>query len=412
MLNFLMLLISTPAFAATTDGYRSLPIAKDAAPADPGQQHPVPTRSGEVHGEPVWTMLRQEKKGKQPSLKPVMTEFSVAPGLGGATLSLKARFNGEEIQVFPERNIAEFNSAFAQDPNAPFKYFNTPLFPLTNRLLPKNFSSATSLKLGESFQADVEGISVRMVANNKNPAVGSIAHHLHGLLFSEATNDVDFQAGEKSTIRSRYRNFFRGNWVGEAEVKVEQGIFADGVFHYQIKAKNNGKGSIPMGFGSHSYFSFPGGRPEKIRLIIPAKRTAVIDNLENVLPTGNLRKIEAKDDPLNFNRNAPGKISGKFIDNYFMLEPGEDVYLVDSEKGLKFKLHPSTKNIIGVQVFYPAKGNVVAIELVTNHPDPRRELWGKEPTGMRVYAPGEDASYGYTIEILPLAPGDLMRNHS
>ena len=85
-----------------------------------------------------------------------------------------------------------------------------------------------------------------------------------------------------------------------------------------------------------------------------------------------------------------------------MLEAGATVELIDSRKKVKFRLRPESPNIVGVQVYYPNRGDVIAIELVTHLPDPRAERWEAEPTGMQTLTPGESARYAYAIEVLPL----------
>lgn len=387
-----LVMMSSIHFATASDDFRPI-------------QAPNAVQSGTVAGQPIWTISAPEKKDSKDVNG--IVEFSFAPGIGSSTTTLKARFNGEVIEVFPTRDLPAYTAAAAKDPNAPFKYFNTPLFPMTNRLMPEGYPApGGKLTLGERFDAMVEKIKVRMTLNNKGSKEGAVPHHLHGLLFDKSTSDVTHRAGSDTTVRSTHTNILQGQWAGEAEAIIEQGISSKGAFTYSIEAKNTGQTPIPVGFGSHPYFKLAGGDPASVKLVIPSKRTAVIDNLDNVLPTGVFEKLDDLNAPLNFNRKAKGTIAGKFIDNYFILDRGADVQLIDFVKKLKYRLRPTTNNTVGVQVFYPAKGDVIAVELVTHHPDPRQELWKKEPTGMKILKPGKSEKYSYTIEVLPLDASD------
>jgi hypothetical protein len=138
-----------------------------------------------------------------------------------------------------------------------------------------------------------------------------------------------------------------------------------------------------------------------VQLKIPTNKITDIDNLQNVLPTGSVRVMNA-DEKLNFSFGKALPL--EVVDNFFVLEKGKPraVELIDSEAKVRYRMTALTENIIGVQVYYPGQGPVVAIEMVTNMPDPREALWGKTTTGMQVLQPNEEAHYAYQIEVLPL----------
>ena len=270
---------------------------------EPLQSSALAQRTGStVHGQPVWKIRSTDSRSSG------ITEFAFAPGIGSATTALRARIHGETLDVFPVRDLAAYERAAAGDPNLSFKTFNVPLFPMTNRLLPDPVPG-TELKpvhLGESFTATVEGTKVRMEFNNQGAESGAIPHHLHGLLYDQPTTDIGIRTGVSLTTRSTFRDFFHGRWIGDAEVAIDQGLAEDGTFRYAIEARNVGHSPMPVGFGSHCYFRMPSRDPSAIKLIIPSRRTAVIDNLDNVLPTGKFTELRGTDGPLNFNPRGGG----------------------------------------------------------------------------------------------------------
>jgi galactose mutarotase-like enzyme len=329
-----------------------------------------------------------------------ITEFSFAPGLGAATTALRARIDDREIDVFPPRDLAALDQIFPKDRNAPFRELNSPLFPNANRLLPTPTDAhAHPGKLGDEFVAVVEGVRVRMPLNHCASRAGAIPHQLHGLLFDRRAKETHFSDAGTARAVSDFHAVLGGRWSGEADVRVEQEI-RNGVFLYSIEAKNVGPYPIPVGFGSHPYFRIPSGDPASARIVIPSRRRANIDDFDNVLPDGTFSPVGG--DPFDFNAEAPGKIERKYLDSYFVLDPAKPraVELRDRSAGITYRMVALTSNIIGAQVYYPGKGDTVALELVTHHPDPRKELWKDEPTGMQLLAPGESARYAYQIEVL------------
>lgn len=334
-----------------------------------------------------------------PKTDTAMVHYAFSPDLGGATVALDAVVKGKRIHVFADRDLTHFNVLYAKDSNAPFKQFNVPLFPLTNRLLPKNYTAKTETKVGTDFLADVEKISVKMPTNNVSAVTGSIAHHLHGLSFdAKAAKVVETKSdgGEQSLIE--LSDFFKGYWTSNANLQITQSI-QNGEFHYKMTAKNIGQSPMPVGFGSHPYFQIPSGHASAITLKIPAHRLADIDNLDNVFPKGTLSPVTANADRLNF--SVPKALPKGVIDNFFVLDPSQrkEVILEDKEANVRYRITGLTSNIIGVQVYYPGEGSVIAIEMVTNYPDPRSELWKDIATGMRVLNPGESAQYEYKIAV-------------
>lgn len=352
-----------------------------------------PERVGSLLAHPVWRVFA-ERAGA-----PGISEFEFVPGIGASTSALRARVRGRAIAVFPERDPAELEAGLRSDPNFAFKKLNTPLFPNTNRLLPDRRHASHAL--GRKFKARVAGIPVRMPFNHRGSQPGAIPHQLHGLLFKAPARETVFpnEPSGGAFASTTFEDFFGGDWVGSARVTIEQSI-EEGAFVYRMIAQNTGGVGMPVGFGTHPYFQMPGGDPARIELVIPSTRYAEIDNYDNVLPTGRLLPVRGS--AYNFNRGAGTRID-RLFDNYFLLDtPERSVELIDHGAGVVYRMTALTDNVRGVQIFYPGQGDVIAIEMVTHHPDPREALWGREPTGMQVLAPGESAQYAYRIEVYPL----------
>ena len=347
----------------------------------------LPPADLQINHQKVLT-LSADSKNKMPH----MSLLSVAPGIGAATVALRAVIQGETVSVFAERDLSHFDEQMKADPNFSFKQVNVPLFPMSNRLRPND---GKGLKLGDAFQAKVLGVEVKMRLNNQSSQPGAIPHHLHGLTYARPS---DHAALEKDRIVAEFKDFFGGLWTGKADLRIEQSL-KGGQFHYSAQAQNTGQTPLPVGFGSHPYFQIPSGDASALRVQIPAQSIAEIDNLDNVLPTGRLLPVSDHGHRLDFNQ--PKALPSGVIDNFFILDPhqAKEVLLEDHTARIRYRFKALSSNIMGVQMFYPGQGSVVAVEFVTHFPDPRKELWKDQATGMQLLKAGERVSYEYELSI-------------
>lgn len=275
-----------------------------------------------------------------------------------------------------------------------------PLFPMANRL-------TGNLVGPDVIEATVLGQKVKMPLNHgRGP--GQRPHHLHGLLYDKSPAKIDIHSGRASSVIEAYfPGGFEGNfWKGAAEVTITQTLM-ENRFRYFMKIKNVSKVDMPVGAGAHPYFVAPSGNPAAVKLDIPGRKIVEIDNYENVLPTG---KISGVPPELNFNSRDGVSLNGRYLDNLWVDLETENGFahtsFIDMDAKLKVTMRALTPNIIGIQSYAPAQPNskpglgvFVALELVTNLPDPREELWGETPTGMKMLKPGEIFEYGYELEI-------------
>lgn len=358
-------------------------------------------------------VIRLSRDAKPGELRIVSVD--VAPGAGLATIAWNVQLpDGRTYNLTGAADPATLEKTYESMSGDKYRdnlFFQNgvvaTLFPMTNRLRGEPHGA-------DEIKAKVHGVDVVMPLNNVAKIPGAIRHHLHGLVYGQTASDVKSHADAKSA--SVEGSFIVGGaeWTGQTQVTTTTELIDTGyVFH--LHAKNIGKTPVPVGAGAHPYFASPDQSPESIRVLVPAKKTAEIDNLSNVLPTG---KIVAIPEALNFTKptslfasEIPGNTTPSRLDNLW-LEPVMDssghayteVYFPLSK--FKVRMTALTKNIIGIQGYAPKYSDkqkpFVALELVTNLPDPREQLWGATPTGMKLLQPGETFEYGYKVELLPL----------
>ena len=327
--------------------------------------------------------------------------LKVAENAGAGVVQLKVRLkNGKIFNLFGDGGANSIeqeyqNKKHSCDPYASNVFFQkgimAALWPLANRLTGKKSTNSDALN------STVLGRNVVMPANN-----GSA--HLHGLLFNKVADKVTTTAtAESATLMAEF-HFGKDNpfWCGECSVTVTH-ILKNGSYEFWLKSKNTGDQAMPVGGGSHPYFHIPSNDSTAIKLKIPARSLVEIENHTSVLPTGKTIPIE-RDGEYDFSSDHGVTLQDRYLDNLWVdLLPDSEGFayaeISDDKTGFRARITGLTKNIIGIQAYAP-KSNFAAVELVTNLPDPREDLWKEMPTGMQLLQPGEVFHYGVKIEVM------------
>jgi aldose 1-epimerase len=336
-----------------------------------------------------------------PSRTSGLTSIEFDPAAGAGTAALRGKVAGRDVSVFPDFDPDRFAAAYARNPNRAFQVLGAPLFPLANRLRdPACECEVDPDAYRPVGRATVLGVEVRFPLNQRTGGAGSPAHLLHGSLFRRRPSASRTDVSETATVyTAEFAPAPTGDWSAAAAVTLTQAL-RDGHAEFGLEAKNTGATPMPVGFGHHPYFHLPSGDVKAARLRIPGRRVAEIDGLANVFPTG--RWLPVADSPFDFTALRPLP-PGRSYDHFWHFDGGPaEIELRDEAARVGFRLRALTPNCVGAQFYYPGTGATLALELVTNLPDPRREVWGEEPTGMRLLTPGESARYAVAIEVFAL----------
>jgi galactose mutarotase-like enzyme len=350
-----------------------------------------------THGPSSITIERALPTGRDSGL----TSVELDPAAGAGTIALRGTVAGRAVSVFPDFDAARFAAEYARDPNRAFQVLGSPLFPLANRLRdPARERGVDPDPYRPSGRAKVLGVEVEFPLNHRAGGPGDPSHLLHGSLFRRRPSASHVDPRESDTAYTAdFAPAETGDWSAAAVVTVRH-VLRDGRAEFSIEAKNTGSAPMPVGFGYHPYFRLPSGDPKSARLRIPGRRVGEIDGFANVFPTGRWLPVEGS--PFDFTalRALP---SGENYDHFWHFDGGSaEIELHDVAAGVGFRLRGLTPNIMGAQFYYPGTGATLALELVTNLPDPRTEVWGAESTGMRLLAPGESDRYAVAIEVFAL----------
>ena len=349
----------------------------------------------EVGGEPAITLARV-KSGDQIQF----LGADILPGRGMNVYQIRAYLPGKgEIEVLASPPLSEAPTVMNGGPddmigNKSFSAGGAILVPYANRI-----TGGLSAD-GKTIQADMMGRQYSLPANwhGKNP--GAPKYAMHGLMLDAKMTGVQHDASTASAIY--HAGDFGGHWPGATDVAVDVNLQAN-VFTLTVKATNVGKELVPIGIGWHPYFALPSGDRTQARLQISARSRGIVNNYDDVLPTGG--KVPLNDTPYDFS-----KTSGKALDKLFMDDTFIDLVKDASGATVSTISDPAAKYAIritapvpeirAIQVYAPIDKQFVVLEPQFNFAEPFSHIWGGADTGMQMLEPGKSATYIVKLELL------------
>jgi aldose 1-epimerase len=397
MSGFKSLLVVTIAFTAVAISMVHLPHAEAAGPQQAAEQKVPPISIG---GEPVVTLSRPLLANPA---KPQFVEATVLPGNGMNLLQLKAFLPGkgtiEVLATMPLPDAKKYletdNDSFG---NNGFKIGDAILLPYPNRI------RGTLSQDGTTIETTIDGQQVTLPANwhGKNP--GAEVHAMHGLILSSDFKDVKQQNGPtQSTISALlHAGNFGGHWLSQTDVSVQM-ILKDTALDIVVTAKNVGKQPLPMAIGAHPYFEFPSGDRTQARIQVPAQERVLVDNYDNVFPTGQVEPL--KGTAYDFTAAGGKPLGSLFLDECFTnlqrdAEGKVVVNVTDPAANYGVRVMALSPDIKAIQVYAPPDKNFVAVEPQFNLSDPyNKKVWGNRDTGVATVQPGASVSWHIRVEL-------------
>jgi aldose 1-epimerase len=358
-----------------------------------------------IGGEPVVTLTRPHPADQS---KPKFLEATLIPGKAMNLLQIKAYLPGKgEVELLASPSVEEAKKLLDGDDefgNKSFYIGGAVLLPYANRIRGKLSADK------EWIETNIAGKKVSLPANWIGKKEGAERNSMHGLILSSTFHDVHHQdgAGESSMTATLHAGNFGGHWLSQTDVSAET-VLKDDALDITITAKNVGQEPFPMGIGFHPYFVFPSGNREQARLSLPGNRRALVDNYDNVFPTG---KIEKTTGTLYDFSGPQGAALGKlYLDDCF-LDLKRDgsgnavMEIIDPAAKYGLRITALSPEIKAIQVYAPPERDMVAMEPQFNLADPYSKVWGKTDTGMVMLQPGASVSWHIQMELfVPSAEG-------
>lgn len=352
-----------------------------------------------IGGEPVVTLTRPQPADKN---KPQFLEATVLPGRGMNLLQIKAYLPGRgEVNLINAPSLAEAKQFLdVQDDefgNNNFKIGSAVLVPWANRIRGKLSPD------GKTIEATVAGKTLTLPAgwSGKNP--GAEKHAIHGLILKSKFENIQQQNGpaDSSVSGTLHAGNFGGHWPSQTDVNV-QTVLKNDALEMTITTKNVGQEPLPMGIAFHPYFNFPSGDRKQARLRLPGDTRALVNNYDDVFPTGKLVPVKGTD----YDFTAPGgKALGTLFmdDNFTALKRDANgnavAEIIDPAANYGLRIVSLSPEVKAFQVYAPVDKNFVAVEPQFNLNDPYNKSWGKNDNGMVLLQPGQSVSWKVRLEL-------------
>ncbi len=349
----------------------------------------------EINGQPIVTLKRADTSG---GTKPEFLTATILPGRGMNLIQITANIPGKGVvDLFATPSLNEVAKALFNDKfgNMSFSTFGGAyLVPYANRI--RGMLSAD----GQTITTEWHGKKLVLPANwsGKNP--GAERHSIHGLILTRKADDMKISPDGTSITAHIHAGDFGGHWLSSTDLTIRIDLHADTV-DSTIIAKNVGSEPEPMGIGWHPYFNIPRGRPDQVRLHIPATQHVETNNLDDVFPTGKITSV--KGTPYDF--TAPnGRIIGNDLyDDSFsgLVRTNGQVVVSLTDPAAHYGLHIEglSPEIKTVQFYAPKDKPFVALEQQFNFGDPFSKLWNGMDTGMVTLTPGQSTTWKVRLQL-------------
>jgi galactose mutarotase-like enzyme len=355
-------------------------------------------QSVDVNGVPSVTISRKPTPG---ATTPEFTSVTVLPGRGLMLQQVTAFFPGKgEVEVLASPSLAEsakmLNEQDTPNGDLGYRLGAAFLFPYPNRIRGKLSSD------GKTLTTEWHGHTVTLPANNVGKNPGAEKHAMHGLILKAKVEDlkVTHTAGGGSVTGVIHGGDFDGHWFSKSDLVITVTLTAEGV-DATIVAHNVGTESEPVAIAWHPYFNLPSGDRKQVRLHIPASEMALVDNYDNVFPTGKIVPVAGT--PYDFQAPEGKPLGDLFMDdNFSHLDsklPPYTVVVTDPAAHYGVKVEGLTPNIKTLQVYAPPTKNFIAIEHQFNFADPFGKEWGKMDTDMVTLAPGQSTQWHVRLKV-------------
>lgn len=392
---FIFVLAAAVVAVQASSGRRSKPRAAKAG-SRAAESTPV-----SIGGEPAVILERPQSTDRS---KPQFLGATILPGNGMNLLQVRAYLPGKgDIDVInapslPEaKNLLENqNDAFG---NKSFSMGGAILLPYPNRIRGKLSAD------GKIIETAIGSQPLSLPANWKGKKPGAEVHAMHGLIMSAHFEDVKFHNGPAESTVSGFLHGgnFDGHWPSKTDVSVRM-ILKNTALDVIVTAKNVGNEKLPMGISFHPYFRFPSGNRAQARLHLPADMRTLVNNYDDVFPTGKV--VPVKGTPYDF--TAPGGAAlgpTLYMDDCFTdikrnAAGNAVIDVIDPAAKYGLRITALSPQIKAIQAYAPPDKDFIVLEPQFNLADPfNTKIWGRRNTGMDWLAPGQSVSWHVRLEL-------------
>jgi galactose mutarotase-like enzyme len=346
--------------------------------------------------------VRLSQPQSSDTTKPQILSADILPGRGMNTFQVKAYLPGKGVidLLFapPLDQAPQIMNGTGEDEfgNGSFRSGGAILVPFANRIRGKLSADK------KTITTTILGKTVSLPANFQGKKPHAEKHSMHGLILNRAMDDVTLHSGddEASVEGTLNAGDFNGHWLSKSNVDIKATLNKEG-FGFSVTVKNTGDQDEPVGIGWHPYFAFPSGQREQARLEIPARKLVLVNNYDDVFPTGKLVPMSGK---YAFNKEGGLALAKNFYDDCFvdLIREGSGnvtAQIIDPAAKYGLRVIGLSPQISAFQAYAPPDKSFVAFEPQYNWGDPFGKEWKGQNTGMVVLKPGESTTYSVQLEM-------------
>lgn len=278
-----------------------------------------------------------------------------------------------------------------------FRFGGALLLPFANRI------RGEVSRDGRSLETDILGRRVRLPADWQGKHAQAEKCAIHGLILA-AKLSITEASGDHVVARLDAGNF-GGYWLSDATIEVRATLRWDAL-DLSVTVQNTGKDMLPIGIGWHPYFALPSGRRNEARLFLPARLRSLVNNYDDVFPTGEVVPVAGT--PYDFSGADGAPLGQRYYDDCFLgleksAEEHLDIEVLDPAAHYGFRITEASPHIQAVQVYSPPDQPFVVVEPQFNLADPFSGVWPKGfDTGMVLLGPGQVTAWSVVWRIFAI----------
>jgi galactose mutarotase-like enzyme len=356
-----------------------------------------PAATTQIGGSEV---IKLQRKATGDGTKPEFLTATILPGRGMNLYQITANLPGKgEIPIFFD--LPDQFSTPPDDANGDAGFLGGGAFlvPYPNRIRGKLAPD------GKTLTAEWHGKTLTLPANWKGKNDGAEPHAMHGLILKTQAESLNTETTADGQTQTGviHAGDFGGHWLSKTDLSFSIAL-TGGAVDVAITAKNVGEEPEPMAIGWHPYFAIPSGDRTQARLHVPAEKLALVNNYDDVFPTGKLEPVKTYMGGKYDYNAADGKpLAQDFLDDNFSTlkrtDGNVDVQLIDPAANYGIHILGISPEIKTVQVYAPPTKQFTAIEEQFNFGDPFGKEWKGMDTGMVTLKPGESVTWHTRLEL-------------
>lgn len=356
----------------------------------------------EINGMPVVHLTR-----KQTGDTPQFLGMTILPGRGMNTFQITGYFPGlgkfhvlhsPTLEVANTKYYGTATDAYGDDS---FAFGGAFLVPYPNRILGKVSADK------KTITTYWEGHKLVLPANWHNSAHPTEdLHAMHGLILKENASNVKVQnTPDGQVLTADMPDAFQGHWISKTDLHFRIALTANAI-DAQITAKNVGKEAEPISMAWHPYLTIPSGEHAQARLHVPGTMHTLVNNYQDVFPTGKLQPVKGTRFDFTAKNGAPLD-DGYLDDNWSHLTRTNGkvvVSVMDPASNYEISEVGFSPQIKTIQVYSPPSAKFAVVEEQFNFADPFGKEWHGMNTGMVTLKPGQSVTWHVQLQMSELHP--------